>query len=321
VAVGVDIGGTKIAVGLADRQGSLTQQSVAETPRPASAEAVIAVLSAGVARVLRESASRGVRVLGIGVGTAGVVNRSTGIVISSTDALIDWGGVQLRGRLQETFGLPVSIDNDVNAMAAAEARFGAGQSHTRLLVAAVGTGIGGAFVRDGVVDRGATGSAGEIGHLPIGPADGPRCGCGRFGHLEAYSSGPAMLRRYNEVPNSRPATDFRNLVDRARAGDRDAIEILGDGAATLGRALGGLANIFDPDAVVLGGGVAAAGPLFLAPLRQSFRGELLPGAARLRLRSPRFPTYGGVIGAAATIIDELLPAASKALATLGDGAT
>jgi glucokinase len=252
----------------------------------------------------REAASRDWDVAAVGVGSAGVVDHDSGRVVSATDALPGWPGIDLRGELSARSGLPVSVDNDVNATALAEARAGAACDARRAILVMVGTGVGGALIGDRNVERGSSGTAGEIGHLPIGPVDGRLCGCGRGGHLEAYTSGPAMATWYRER-GGRGAADFRGVAHLARSGDPLALAVVTEGAATLGRALGGLVNVLDPDAVVVGGGVVAAGGVFLRPLRRAYRAELLPGTAGVPMRVSRFGPRSGVIGAGILALDDL----------------
>jgi glucokinase len=306
LAVGVDIGGTKVGVALVDADGCLLHEALAATPRPPDGDSVAALMIDLVANALAIASSAGRTVEAIGVGTAGVISPSTGAVASATNSLINWTGVDIRSRLRAISALPVVVVNDVNAMAVAEVKAGAGREFNRFLVVAVGTGIGGALVRDGRVDHGASGTAGEIGHLPVGPVDGRPCGCGRFGHLEAYCSGPSMARRYIELSRSTGSFDFEAVVSRARDGEPIAVDVVLEGASILGRAIGGLVNVLDPEAVVLGGGVVSAGQDVLLPFERSFRAELLPGPSRVALRYARFGSTTGVVGAALNALTEVI---------------
>jgi glucokinase len=303
LAIGIDIGGTKVAAALVDRDGRRLRGATEPTPRPPTADAVIATVSTLLSREIVRGSSMG-RLVGVGIGTAGVVDPPTGAIRSATETLIAWEGLDLAETIGDMCDLPVRVDNDVNAMGLAEARIGAARGHGRCLMVAIGTGIGGAFVREGQVDRGATGTAWEIGHLPVGPPEGPRCPCGRGGHLEAYASGPALLRAYLAIAGNDAADDLQGVARMAKAGQTAAIEVLGQGATTLGRALGGLTNILDPDIVVVGGGVLSVGIAFMRPLRESFRVELLPGPSRVPLRRARLGAQAGVVGAGLLAFDD-----------------
>jgi glucokinase len=148
-------------------------------------------------------------------------------------------------------------------MAIGEGGFGAGRNVSDVLYLAVGTGIGGAIARDGVVLEGSHGAAGDIGHVVVDiAATAPLCGCGRRGHLEAYVSGPSLARTYRGRVDSAADVDLRTVADRARSGDAMAASVLSQGGALLGRVIGGLTNLLDPELVVFGGGLLALGPLF-----------------------------------------------------------
>jgi glucokinase len=195
--------------------------------------------------------------------------------------------------MADRLSLPVAVDNDVRAAALGEARYGAAAERGALVVA-VGTGIGGALIRDGALVPGASGVAGHLGHLPVPQAGPYRCSCGRFDHLEAVASGPAMVRAARNA--GLHVADLPALLVMAEADGR-AREALEHSASVLGRTLGGLVNLLDPDVVVIGGGVAGAGDLWWEPLRRAFAAEALPPAAP-RLARAALGTRAGLIGAA-----------------------
>ena len=231
---------------------------------------------------------------GIGVGAPGVV--VDGNVLSASDILPGWSGTSVGAPLRAATGLPVDVDNDVRVTALGEAGFGAGADRDRVLLASVGTGVGGALVFGGVPQRGGHGTAGEIAHLLV-PGPGPiPCGCGRFDHLEAVASGPAIEAMHAR----RTGTAGTALTDLAREwssgkGDR---QVLTDAAAVLGRALAGLASAVDVDAVVIGGGVAQIGEPFLEPLRTAFADSVLDPLRTIPIVPAALGTDAPLIGAA-----------------------
>ncbi|MEW2352310.1 ROK family protein [Spirillospora sp. NPDC029432] len=258
----LDIGGTKIAAALADGDGTVLRRARVPTPRGGGT----AVLDAA-ARLLDGFAAEDVAA--IGVGAPGVVDPA-GRVVSATDVLPGWAGTPVREALAERTGLPVAVVNDVRAMAYGEARAGAGAAFRRVLHVSVGTGVGGALTTAGELERGAHGTAGELAHLLV-PERGPvPCGCGRRDHLEAVAAGPAIA-----------ATG-----DPAGAG------------GVLGRALAGLLAVLDPDAVVLGGGVAQIGAPFLDAVTAAFRAEALPPLRALPILPAALGTDAPLVGAA-----------------------
>jgi len=288
LVLGID---TKTAVGVVDGRGRVLASRVAATPARAGAAAVLQQ-AAELASVVRAEVDR--PVTAAGVGAPGVVDARHGVVLSATDLLAGWAGTPVAASLAAQLDLPVEVDNDVRAAGLGEARYGAGAEAASALVVAVGTGIGGALVRDGVLVPGASGVAGHLGHLPVPGAAAARCSCGRPDHLEAVAAGPAMVRAAHAA--GLPVADTADLVALAAA-DRRARAVLRHAATLLGRALGGLVNLLDPEVVVVGGGVAGAGEAWWGPLRQAFHAELLEPAAP-RLVAAELGAQAGLIGAA-----------------------
>lgn len=268
VVAAVDIGGTKIAAALVDSGGAVVARASCPTP---AAEGGPAILDAVAALV----AGLGGSPDALGVGTAGVVDGSEGVVRSATDTLAGWAGTDVRGGLRSRLRMAVTVLNDVHAHGVGEAVQGAGRGHRSVLTVAVGTGIGGALVVDGVVVAGAHLAAGHVGHVPSGRADGLRCSCGATGHLEAFASGPALAREYARR-TGREGPDLREIAVRARSGDATAAAVIAEGGAAVGEVVAGLLNVLDPDVVVVGGGVAEIGDLWWGGLRHACAAGVLP---------------------------------------------
>ncbi len=276
--VGVDIGGTKIAAGLVDANGRLLRAERVATPR-GGGHAVLTEVAKLVAR-LRDRTD----VTAIGVGAPGVIDPLTGAVASATDVLPGWAGTPVRAELSARTGLPVEVDNDVRLMALSEVRAGAAMGFGTVLFASVGTGIGGSLTCGGQLRRGPHGTAGEIAHLLAGESGPIRCGCGARDHLEAVCSGTAI----------------------AAAHRADA---LSHAATVLGRTLAGLVTALDVDAVVVGGGVAQAGPAFVDPLTAALHAAVLPPLRDLPVRTAALGTDAPLIGAALLAADSFTAAA------------
>lgn len=297
VTIGIDIGGTKVAAGIVTRDGGVAHVSEGRTPDGGDPMKVVELVVSLLRRKVATASRMGLTVTGIGVGTAGVVSPSSGTVVSATENLSGWASIDLGATLTAASGLPVLVDNDVNAIAVAETSVGVAKAYDRSLIVSVGTGIGGAMVVHGVVDRGATGTAGEIGHMPIGPIDGPGCSCGRRGHLEAYASGPSMHRDYTAAAQAEPVPDYRAVARLAMRGDAVAERVVAAGAAVLGRVLGGLVNVLDPACVVLAGGVIGSGRGYLDAVETAFRAELLPATALVPMLISGLRVRAGIAGA------------------------
>jgi glucokinase len=292
--LGVDIGGTKIAVAVVEAaDGTVVARRVMPTPSELGPAAVVEAAADLAARVLAAyPAAAG------GVGAPGVVDAARGVVVTSTGVLPGWEGTPVAAELERRLGLPFAADNDVNAAALGEARYGAGRGLGSFLLVVVGTGLGGAIVRGGRVQRGATGTAGELGHVPVAGADEVRCSCGRPGHLEALVAAPGIGAAYQRATGE-PGVDVRAMARRAAAGEEAAANTLRTAGEVFGRTLGGLVNAIDPEAVILGGGVMQVGEPLWAPLEAAMRAEVLPSAAGVPLRPAALGVDAGVVGAAA----------------------
>jgi len=306
LAIGVDIGGTKVAAGLVDEQGAVLARARRLTPSrdPDAVEATIV-------EVVREL-HRDVEVAGVGIGAAGFVDAQRSRVMFAPH--LAWRDEPLRDEVSAALGLPVIVENDANAAAWAEWRFGAARGETRLVCVTLGTGIGGGIVLDGVVQRGRWGMAGEFGHMVVVP-DGRRCECGNRGCLEQYASGNVLGREARELAEAgspvtvgllqRVGGDVSALVgplitEAAQDGDPTAIELFEDVGRWLGIGLANLAAALDPGTFVIGGGVSAAGELLLGPARESFRRTLTGRGFRpeARIVAAALGPEAGLVGAA-----------------------
>jgi glucokinase len=226
------------------------------------------------------------------------------VITYASDNLPGWTGTDLAAAFSEAFGLPVSVDNDVNAMALGERIFGAGRGFEHALYLTVGTGVGGALVQDGKLWRGSTWTAGEIGHLLVSWDGRRRCSCGYTGHLEAYCAGPALAARYAEQASLADPPDLRDIAARASTGDDLARETIAEGATILGLALGGLLSVLDPQAVIVGGGVVELGEVWWRPLEAAVRAAPMPGPARVVLRRAELGVHAVLAGAGWMALEE-----------------
>lgn len=302
-AVGVDLGGTKIAAAVVDEHGRIHGRAQGATPAREGPAAVLAAVAA-VVRAACADAGLPEGPLGVGIGTAGIVDSGTGRVLSSTETFAGWVGTDLVAGLREAPGwalgnVPVVVHNDVDAHALGESWLGAGRGLESMVMVAVGTGVGAAVIGGDRVWTGARHAAGEIGHTPTPGASGLRCPCGRLGHLEALSAGPAMARRYHAETGLE--VDGRGVFARAAAGDAVARWVIDEAATGLGRVLAGLAALLDPSAIVLGGGVSEAGPAWWRPVEKAFRAEVIDLLADLPLLSAELGAEAAVVGAARSV--------------------
>jgi glucokinase len=316
--IGLDIGGTKLAAALFDAAGEITAREQAPSPSMSGPDAMVTAAAALVGRLSARAARDGLQPpAALGVATAGVVDARDGSILSAVGTIKGWAGVPLRLLLEDLTGLPVAVENDVNAMALAEGGLGAGRGCGSALVVAVGTGVGGALLIGGKLWRGRTGTAGEIGHMPVDAgADArrsPACSCGRRGHLEAFVSGPAIVSQYATAAGAGRTLTLQDVSRAHDNGDQAAAEAIRQAGTVLGRSLGGLVNAVDPDLVILAGGVLALGVPFTGPLETAFRAELLPGPeAGVHVVQSQFGADAGVIGAGQAALGRLTTAEGRA---------
>lgn len=291
--LGIDIGGTKTSGSLVTDEGDLVG-SPAKLPTPATQGPNAILETAGnVARTLLDGVAGSVT--SVGVGAAGVISPN-GIVVSATDLLSGWAGTDIAGSLSASLGIPVRALNDVHAAAVGEAAVGAGRGYRRVLVVAVGTGIGGAFVQDGTLDVGPGNIAGSVGHVFVPRGDGRLCSCGVAGHAEAYGSGPSIESIYREWGGD--PLDLRQIEARMLEGEDLAARAVTQGAEALGQALGAAANMVDPDCIVIGGGVANMGEPYLDAVRSVYRTCVLPSARNLPVVPANLGVSAAIVGAA-----------------------
>ncbi|MGH3385551.1 MAG: ROK family protein [Nocardioidaceae bacterium] len=292
VVLGIDIGGTKIAAGLVDGLGRVHQQTRRATPAQQGGDAVLRAVTDSALAVV---AGSDLPVIGCGVATGGTVDES-GRVTSATSLIRDWVGTAVATRLADALGIPVRVHNDVHAAALAEARLGAARGAATAVVVCIGTGVGGAVVVDGEVSIGRTGTAGSIGHLPAPSASGRVCSCGARDHLEPHASGHAIEQAFADRAGHRlPLPEIASL---ARDGDQPAQHVISAAATMTGRVLAGVANLVDPDVIVIGGGVAGLGALLFDPIESAFRTETLAGPRRTVIRPAALGADSALVGAA-----------------------
>ncbi|WP_035155549.1 ROK family protein [Cohnella thermotolerans] len=309
-AIGVDLGGTKMQFAAIDRQGRIGHRHRVPTNAKAGPQQVMDRMLEGIGRMMA-AVGPGESVVGIGIGSAGQIDWRNGEVVYAGDTLPGWTGTPIRRLAEERFGKRTHVDNDVNAAAVAEKLYGAGRECDSFVCLTLGTGIGGAVFEGGRLVRGAYGGAGELGHVPV-DFNGPRCGCGNNGCIELYASGPGIARLGLEALEAADARDrpaweptAGDIVRAWLAGDAAAARVMDTALRALGAAVAGYIHAFNPQAVVIGGGVPeAAGPAFLEALNREVRSRTTPGmSGACRIRAASLGADAGVVGAGALVWD------------------
>jgi glucokinase len=280
LAIGVDVGGTKIAAGVVDEKGAIIEMVKRPTPA-ANASGTIEVISAAVRELLGRY-----EVEAVGIGAAGFIEESRSAVSFAPN--LAWRNEPVARQVEDRTGRPVVVENDANAAAWAETKLGAGRGHDHVIMVTLGTGIGAGIVMNGQLYRGRWGMAGEPGHYRVVP-DGRLCGCGNRGCWEQYASGNALVAEARDFARRSPGGAARLLqlsggtpdgitgpvvTTAAREGDAAALRCFDIIGGWLGAGLADLAAIMDPGCFVLGGGVSDAGDLLLAKTRATFSNGL-----------------------------------------------
>jgi glucokinase len=274
--IGIDVGGTKVLGGVVDSDGKILATARKDTPQQGG-KALTQVIAETALELMSQH-----EVTSVGVSAAGFVSADRTTILA-TPNIADWNGVNLVQELTALIGLPIVIENDANAAAWGEAKFGAGRNQQHMMMLTVGTGIGGGIVVDGKLHRGAFGIAAEIGHMRVVP-EGHLCGCGARGCFEQYASGNALIRHAREAISASPDM-ARNLLSRgdgtvagltgvaiteaARDGDTVALAAFNTTGQWLGAGIASLSVLLNPSYVVIGGGVIDAGEILLKPTREA----------------------------------------------------
>ena len=304
-AVGIDIGGTKIAGALVDPDGIIIRELRVPTPATDSAAIVDAV--AGLINTL----AAGEQVIGAGVAAAGFIDAEQANIVYAPN--LSWRNEPFKALVEAKVQVPVLLENDANAAGWAEYRFGVGKGFKHMVMLTIGTGVGGAVIVDSRLLRGGFGVAAELGHVRVVP-EGRLCGCGQHGCIEQYASGTALLRAARELAASGKPEGARLAEIQHETGeltgiqvaqaviekDPGALGLVADLGSWLGQCIASLAAVLDPEIVVIGGGVSNLGDVVLEPIRQSFRSHM-PARGfhpELEIKEAQFLNDAGLVGAA-----------------------
>jgi glucokinase len=292
LAAAVDVGATNTKLGIVADDGAI--QDRATQPTPPTGERLVAAIAATLLPLVAAARARASLVNAVGISVAGFLDADRHTMYGNAN-LPDLCGFPLHAALQERLGLPCRLECDSNAAVLAEYRYGAGRNTTRLLGVTVGTGLGGAIVLDGRLLRYTGECAGDIGHIIVEP-NGRLCTCGAHGCLEAMVCTAAISERAGGEP-------VANIIRAATGGDTRARDALAETGRWLGLGLASLVQLFAPEAIVVGGGVAAAGALLLEPARASYGRNAGTAFRSVRIVGSSFEGWEGMIGAASLALE------------------
>jgi glucokinase len=303
--VGVDLGGTKVLVGVVGEHRKVLYEDQERSAGQSQDE-----LMETLEREVREALEARPNVAAVGLGIPCTIDRERGVAITAVNLPIE--NLPIRDLMQERLGIPVFVDNDANVAALAEHRFGAAKGTSDAVMLTIGTGIGGGVIIDGELYRGSTGAASEPGHMVI-DFDGPPCqgNCPNRGCLETFASGTALAREGRAAAEGNPESalgrvlaeggviDGKAVTDAANDGDPVAVAVVEEAGRRLGAGLSSLANIFEPEVIVIGGGVAKViGDLMVAPAREELRTRALRPMNETPVRMAELGPEAGMVGAA-----------------------
>jgi glucokinase len=312
MTIGVDIGGTKVAAGLVDASGEITRKSRVPMIAQDTAEAALECVKAAIDEIFAAVPEARAAVKGIGICSPGPLDPFRGVILNPPN-LTCWRNFPLAAEIERTFGVPARVDNDANAAGLAEAIWGSGVGHTNVFFTIVGTGIGNGIVFDKKIYYGRTGSAGEGGHVTIN-YEGPVCGCGKHGCIEAYASGPNIAKRAQAklragaksrilaLAGSVEAVRTEHVGEAFGEGDAVAGEVLAETARLLTIWLGSIVDLLEPDVMVMGGGVAQLMSSFFAKMSADLpTWAINKRAGEIPLVLARYGNEAGIAGAAALL--------------------
>ena len=304
LTIGIDIGGTKISAGVVDSSGNLIDSSRISTPTEGGKELILAVIN--LIKEIKEKHE----IKGIGISIAALISSDYGTIVGAPN-IANLSKLNFVNEIKAEFKLPIVVENDANSAMWAEFKFGNAKGLNPVMFFIIGTGVGGGLVIDGKLFKGANGIGAEFGHMCVVP-NGLLCGCGSKGCIEQYASGGALIRYANEAIINNPQSSETllsfgegkltgsGLTKAAKAGDELALAAFYKQADWLGLACASYSLIIDPEAIIIGGGVADAGELFLAPVREAMR-KYMPFAESHvppKIIAAKFGNDAGLIGAA-----------------------
>jgi len=309
--IGIDVGGTNIKIALVEPNGSITYSNTLPTRTEMGYEYTINNIKQAIKDLMTETKTDKTSIEGIGFGFPGQIDYQKGIVRLAPN-IPGWVEVPIAEMIEKEFNIPTRVDNDVRCAALGELNYGAGVGCENLICITVGTGIGSGIIINGKLVRGASNAAGELGHIKLQINDGPMCGCGDTGCLEAFASGPAIVALAEEYIKGGKSTKYRELAsnemtpyivaEAAKQGDVVAKRIFTKMGEYIGLGLASVVNLLNPEKIIIGGGVADAGEILLGPIKETILKRAMPISGNaVEIVPAKLGNTAGVIGASLLI--------------------
>ena len=306
-AIGIDLGGTSIKYALVNQAGDLLFEGRLPSLAHVSAEKVIEQLTTAATLLKDEAIKQKLKLRGIGLGTPGIVDESNRIVLGGAENIVGWENIDVASLLEEQMSLPVKVGNDAGMMGWGEMKFGSGKGYTHVVFLTVGTGIGGSVFIDGKPFNGYANRGMELGHVPL-IANGERCACGAVGCLEHYASTSALVRRFSALAQERQQSfdaeiNGELIVRLYQENFPTAVECMNEHFYYLGRGIAGFVNIFSPQRIVIGGGIAEAGTFYIENIRKIVREHVIADCAlNTEIVVASLGNRAGLVGAASLFL-------------------
>lgn len=309
--IGIDVGGTNVKIALVNEKGGIVYSNSIPTRAEMGYEYTVNSMKEAIKELLKETNTSAKDVEGMGFGFPGQIDCQKGVVRLAPN-IPGWVDVPIAEIMEKEFGIPTRVDNDVRCAALGELNFGAGKGCENLVCITVGTGIGSGLIINGKLVRGASNAAGEIGHIKLDMTGGPLCGCGDRGCLEAFASGPSIVAMAEEYIKGGKSTKYRELANpditpyvvsvAAQQGDPVAKRIFTIIGEYIGVGLASVVNLLNPEKIIIGGGVAAAGDILMTPIKETLVKRAMPiSGGAVEVVPAQLGNTAGVIGASLLI--------------------
>ena len=306
---GVDVGGTTVKMGFFDTEGNLLEKWEIPTRTEEGGKNILPDVAASILDKIKEREVSREEIIGVGIGAPGPID-GRGTVYNAVN--LGWGTFSIKNELQSLLNIPVEAGNDANVAALGEMWKGGGQGHSSLVAVTLGTGVGGGIITDGRILSGATGAAGEIGHIHVMDGETERCNCGNYGCLEQYTSATGIVRlaKRRLAKDDKPSTlrnhqeiSAKTVFDAVKEGDELAVEVAEQFGEILGKALADIAGVVNPEIFVIGGGVSKAGPILLDFIQKNYTPYVFAGSRGALFALATLGNDAGIYGAAKMVLD------------------
>lgn len=306
---GVDVGGTTVKMGFFDTEGNLLEKWEIPTRTEEGGKNILPDVAESILDKIKEREVSREEIIGVGIGAPGPID-GRGTVYNAVN--LGWGTFSIKNELQSLLNIPVEAGNDANVAALGEMWKGGGQGHSSLVAVTLGTGVGGGIIADGRILSGATGAAGEIGHIHVMDGETERCNCGNYGCLEQYTSATGIVRlaKRRLAKDDKPSTlrnhqeiSAQTVFDAVKEGDELAVEVAEQFGEILGKALADIAGVVNPEIFVIGGGVSKAGPILLDFIQKNYTPYVFAGSRGALFALATLGNDAGIYGAAKMVLD------------------